>query len=47
MEAGSTSSIDPSVLTPSDHGHHLAVSDATGTMVACGELSIGKAQDIQ
>lgn len=47
MEAGSTSTIDPSVLIPSDHGHHVAVSDETGTMVACGELSIGKAQDIQ
>ena len=47
MEAGSTSTIDPSVLIPSDHGHHVAVSDETGAMVACGELSIGEAQDIQ
>ena len=47
MEAGSTSSIDPSVLIPSDHGHHVAVTDGTGTMVACGELPLGEAQDIQ
>lgn len=47
MEAGSTSTIDPSVLTPSDHGHLVAVSDETGTMVACGELPIAEAQDIQ
>jgi hypothetical protein len=47
MEAGSTSTIDPSVLIPSDHGHHVAVNDETGTMVACGELSIGEAQDIE
>jgi len=47
MEAGSTSTIDPSVLTPSDHGHHVAVNDETGIMVACGELSIGEAQDIE
>lgn len=47
MEAGSTSSIDPSVLIPSDHGHHVAITDGTGTMVACGELSIGEAQDIE
>ena len=47
MEAGSTSTIDPSVLIPSDHGHHVAVSDETGTMVACGELSIGEARGIE
>ena len=47
MEAGSTSSIDPSVLIPSDHGHSVAVTDGTGTIVACGELSIGEAQDIE
>ncbi len=47
MEAGSTSTIDPSVLIPSDHGHHVAVSDETGLVVACGELPIGEAQDIQ
>lgn len=47
MEAGSTSTIDPSVLIPSDHGHHVAVSDESGTVVACGELSLGEAQEIQ
>ena len=47
MEAGSTSTIDPSVLIPSDHGHHVSVSDETGTMVACGELPLSEAQDIQ
>ncbi|MGH7542915.1 MAG: hypothetical protein ACREK7_03165 [Gemmatimonadota bacterium] len=47
MEAGSTSTIDPSVLIPSDQGHHVAVSDETGMVVACGELPIGEAQDIQ
>lgn len=47
MEAASTSTIDPSVLIPSDHGHAVAVSDETGTMVACGELPLKEAQDIQ
>lgn len=47
MEAGSTSTIDPSVLASDEHGHHIAVSDETGMMVACGELSISKARDIE
>ncbi len=47
MEAGSTSTIDPSVLGSDEHGHHIAVNDETGTMVACGELSISEAQDIE
>ncbi|MGH7549454.1 MAG: hypothetical protein ACREK3_01725 [Gemmatimonadota bacterium] len=47
MEAGSTSTIDPSVLATDEHGHHIAVSDETGTMVACGELSIPEAQNIE
>lgn len=47
MEAGSTSTIDPSVLVPSDHGHHVAVSDEAGTVVACGELPLSEAHDIQ
>ncbi|MGH7571360.1 MAG: hypothetical protein ACREMK_05900 [Gemmatimonadota bacterium] len=47
MEAGSTSTIDPAVLAMDEHGHHIAVNDETGVMVACGELSISEAGDIQ
>lgn len=46
MEAASTSTIDPSVLAAYEADHHIAVSDETGTMVACGELPVEEAQDI-
>ncbi len=47
MEAASTSTIDPSVLAAYESDHHIAVSDETGAMVACGELPVEEAQDIQ
>lgn len=47
MEAGSTSTIDPSVLGMYEAHHHIAVIDETGTIVACGELPAEEAQDIQ
>lgn len=47
MEAASTSTIDPSILADYESDQHIAVSDETGTMVACGELPVEKAMDVQ